>query len=159
MSRRTDGRMTRGRWLLLGVSASLCAAVIAVTRYVRPVLFTGDAELAALLAERNTIAGCDDRTRDELRRQAAAISHRRPISVTELQAKLGPAWRWQETDSRHFVLTRATPRLRDWATIVGMVEALQAQPGLALAAFDAATTGTRSHRTLTRVVLEITWQP
>jgi hypothetical protein len=146
---------------LLGVSAALCAAVIGVSRYLRPVAFTSDAELAALLGERAALVGCDDPILDQLRQQAAALASRnpKPVPLTTVQAKLGPGWHWQVGATGHVRITRVAPRLRDWLVIVASIETLQVQPGLTLTSLDVATSGTRARRTLTRVVLEGTWQP
>ena len=160
MNGQTSTRLTRGRRLALGASAALCAVVITVTRYVRPVQFIGDAELAALMGERTALAGYDDRTSDDLRRQVSAIpsAHATPAARAGVKAKLGPGWQWEERGGKATV-TRVNPRFRDWPTIVASVELLQAQPGVTLTALQIATAGTHTHRALVRAAIEISWQP
>ena len=160
MNGRTSNRLTRGRWLTLGVSATLCAIVIAVTRYVRPVQFVGDAELVALVGERSAIAGYDDGTCNDLRRQVSAIPAARatPAVQAGVRGKLGPGWQWEERGGKT-TLTRVHPRLHDWPIIVATIELLQAQPGVTLTALDIATAGTHTHRALARAAIEISWSP
>ncbi|MSU66020.1 MAG: hypothetical protein EXS38_07975 [Opitutus sp.] len=152
--------MTRGRWLALGASATLCAIVMAMTRYVRPVQFVGDAELVALVGERIALAGYDDRTCSDQRRQVSAIpaAHATPAVRAGIKVKLGPGWQWEERGGKA-TLARVHPRLHDWSTIVATVELLQAQPGVTLTALEIATTGTRTHRALVRAAIEISWSP
>ena len=150
----------RRRWWALAVSATLCAGVIAVTRYVRPVQFVGDAELVALVGERSALAGYDDPTCNDLRRQVSAIpaAHATPAARAGVEAKLGSGWQWEERGGKT-ILTRVHPRLRDWPAIVAAVELLRAQPGVTLTALDIATAGTHTHRALVRAAIEISWQP
>lgn len=159
MSLRPKRNLSRQCRLWLAAGAVVCAAVVTLSRVVRPARMTGDAELEGLLERRAALEASDDRIRDELRREAAAISGRVPAppALAELRAALGPAWRWREMPGG-FTVAREVSR-RDWAAVAAAVETLERGPGVALRSLAIEAGDAPTRRGPLRVAIEVGGTP
>ena len=142
--------------LLLLVTSALLAGLAFALPQLRPVPKTADAELAVLRNERDTLAGNDDVTLAQLRRQGREQTV--PAWTSEgVAARAGPGWRldWQSSEGtvRRVRLTRENPRFAEWPDYLRAVKAWTATPGVVLESLDVAAQGTGTGRRFTEVVI------
>jgi hypothetical protein len=143
--------VTRSAWNALALAVIL-AAVAWWPRF-RPQPAAGpDAEIVALHAERDRLAGNTEEIRDRLRAQQAAQQSRAWTSPTlaALQAQLGTGWQWEWSSHERASVRRARPRLEEWREYVALVTALEARPGLVVENVEMRAVGAaRSRRFVT----------
>lgn len=149
--------ITRGAWILLGLSAIVAGAGFALPR-LRPVPEGVDAELVVLRRERDALAANDDAALENLRRQARAQP---PIAWTEgkFSEQVGTGWRveWQPPGgaSRTVLLSRSAPRLHEWPDYLRFIKSWADQPGIVLESLDVNAKGAAQARELDQVVIRL----
>lgn len=147
--------ITRGAWILLGVSALLAGVGFALP-HLRPVPNGVDAELVALRGERGTLAANDDTTLESLRRQSRAQP---PVvwSPEKFTERVGTGWRveWQQPDgaSRRARLSRSGPHLHEWPDYLRFLKSWTDRPGIVLESLDVTAKGSAQTRELDRIVI------
>ncbi|KAB2912083.1 MAG: hypothetical protein F9K30_21195 [Dechloromonas sp.] len=153
MSRRVF--ITRGAWILLGLSAILAGVGFALP-HLRPVPDGVDAALVALRGERDALATNDDATLENLRRQSRAQP---PVawSAEKFAERVGTGWRieWQQPDgaSRTVLLSRSAPRLHEWPDYFRFLKSWTDRPGIVLESLDVTAKGAAQTRELGQVVI------
>lgn len=160
-------RVSRARWILLATSVTLAAGAFVARRQFPAGRFAGETELAMLQSEQENLRGNDDRTRDDWRRQAAAVRAKAwtEADFATLQTCVGPGWRMDAptdgtgTEFRRVEFSRATASLAEWPGFVRLVGELEKMPGLSIVALDMAAGGTGAQRRFTRLAftVRITW--
>ncbi len=147
--------ITRGAWILLGLSAILAGVGLALPR-LRPVPSAVDTELVALRGEREALARNDDATLEKLRQQSKALPTA-AWSVEKFTARVGTGWRieWQYPNgtSRSVLLSRSTPHLHDWPDYLRFLKSWTDQPGIVLESFDVTANGSAQARELDQVAI------
>ncbi len=145
--------IARGVWALLGVAFVVAALGFVVPR-VHPVSLRADPELIALRNERAALAGNDDVTLGELRRQAAKKTSA-VWSETRFVERIGTDWRveWQQPagESRTVLVSRSAPRLPEWSVYVGFIKQWANEPGITLESLDLTASGGAQQRRLEQV--------
>lgn len=147
--------ITRGAWVLLGMSAMLAGAGFALPR-LRPVPTEVDAELVALRDERDVHATNDDATLERLRQQSRAQP---PVawSAEKFAQRVGTGWRveWQQPAgaSRKVLLSRSAPRLHAWPDYLHFLKSWMDQPGIVLESLDVTAKGAAQARELDQVAI------
>lgn len=147
--------ITRGAWILLGLSAIVAGVGLALPR-LRPVPTGVDTELVALRGERDALAANDDATLTNLRQQSRALP---PVawSARKFTEQVGTGWRveWQQPDgaSRSVLLSRSAPRLHDWPDYLRFLKSWMDQPGIVLESLDVTAKGAAQARELDQVVI------
>ncbi|MFZ5495621.1 MAG: hypothetical protein ACOZE5_09850 [Verrucomicrobiota bacterium] len=153
MSQRVS--ITRGSWILLGLSAIVAGLGFALPR-LRPVPAGLDPELTALRGERDALATNDDTTLDKLRQHARTQP---PVawSAVRFTDRIGTGWRveWQPPhgDSRVVLLSRSGPRLHEWPDYLRFLKSWTDQPGVVLESFDVTARGANQSRELGQVII------
>lgn len=153
--------VTRRQGMMLGASLALGAGVWAGLRFLPPVDHTSDAELAALTAERAGLQNATDTSRDEWRQKAAALDHQNgaPVRREELEASIGPGWRWTwqppEAGHRTAVLSREAASLHDWPEVLAVLRGLETHPGLTVEKVEIRTAGTGTNRRFSRIAVTL----
>lgn len=130
--------VTRGAWLVFGLSAILAGAVWFALLKWRPIASDSGSEFATLMAEHDRLKYYGDSERDALRQQRDALRREgwTAGSLAALQAELGAGWRWEWTAPDRTVLRRLTPQLAEWPGYVALVTALGKKPGLIVEAVE-----------------------
>lgn len=147
--------ITRGAWILLGLSTVIAGLGFALPR-LRPVPTHLDPELSALRGERDVLAVNDDATLENLRQQ----SRKQPQdtwSAVRLTDRVGTGWRveWQrpDGDSRAVLFSRSAPRLHEWPDYLRFLKSWTDLPGVAFESLDVSAGGPAQAREFTRVVI------
>ena len=141
MSQRVS--ITRGAWILLGLSAIVAGLGFALPR-LRPFVNGVDAELVALRGECAALATNDDATLESLRQQS---KEQPPVawSAVRFTDRIGTGWRvkWQQPHgaSRVALLSRSGPRLHEWPDYLRFLKSWTDQPGIVLESLDVVAKG------------------
>lgn len=149
--------ISRAAWILLGMSAALAGAGVALP-HLRPVPTVIDADLIALRSERDALASNDDTTLENLRQQ---FKTQPPAAWTteKFMERVGTDWRveWQQPSSasRAVRLTRSAPHLNEWPAYLKFVKFWTTQPGVVLESLDVTAKGTALTRKLDQVVVDL----
>lgn len=147
--------ISRGAWILLGMSAALAAVGFALP-HLRPVPTGIDADLIALRSERDALAANDDTTLEKLRQQSKTQPPA-AWSLEKFMEQVGTGWRveWQQPSgaSRAVRLTRSAPHLDEWPVYLKFVKSWTTQPGVVLETLDVTAKGTAQTRELDQVVV------
>lgn len=147
--------ITRGAWILFGLSAILAGVGFALPR-LRPLPNGVDAELVALRGELGALAANDDATLESLRQQARTQPPA-SWSVQTFTEQVGTGWRveWKQPDgvSRSVLLSRSSPRLHDWPDYLLFLKSWTDQPGIVLESLDVTAKGAAQVRELDHVVI------
>lgn len=147
--------ITRGAWILLGLSAIVAGASFVVPR-LRPVPNGIDVELVTLRGERDALATNDDATLERLRQQSRAQP---PVawSAEKFTERVGTGWRveWQQPDgaSRAVLLSRSAPRLHEWPDYLRFLKSWTDRPGIVLESLNVTAKGAAQARELDQVVI------
>lgn len=147
--------ISRGAWILLGMSAALAGAGFALP-HLRPVPTGIDAELIALRNERDALAANDDTTLEKLRQQSKTQPPA-AWSVEKFMERVGTDWRVESQQpsraSRAVRLTRSAPHLDEWPVYLKFVKSWTTQPGIVLETLDVTAKGTAQTRELDQVAV------
>jgi hypothetical protein len=152
-------KVSRLTWSAFVASVLLCGAVWIVRHRIRPIRWTGDAELIALTTERERLHGSDDATREALRAQQRTRLQQGWTAerLAEVPEKFGAGWRceWQSAGvaERRGVVTRIAPRLDDWPGCIAAVRQWAGTPGVLLDSLDFVANGAGRRRHFAQVAL------
>jgi hypothetical protein len=144
------------------VSVILCGAVWSGRTQWWPVGRSIDSELAALTAEKESLAGCGDSAVSKLRQQVDArkIPNWTAVNLGQLKSHLGQDWECllipvTSQDERRITLSFRPKELNQWATCLRGIALVDKATGLILEGFDLEVQGAGSARAFTRIRLEL----
>lgn len=152
---RRNAHITRGAWILLGLSSILAGIGFALPR-LRSVPDGADTELVTLHGERDALAANDDATLEGLRQQSRALP---PVvwSAEKFTERVGSGWRveWQQPDgvNRTVRLSRSAPHLHEWPDYLRFLKSWTDQPGIVLESLDMTAKGAAQARELDQIVI------
>lgn len=156
------GTVLRKAWLAVAAGTIGCAIAFGWTRIVpRPVLSAETAsEMAALTAERVSLAGATDAERARLlaEREQRAGEAWSAEELEEFAHMIGSGWRWAWEDGdapARATLVRENPRLEDWSALLSLVGRLEARRGLAVEGVEAQGEGPGRDRRLVRLAVRV----
>jgi hypothetical protein len=151
-------KITRVAWFALAISLAASGAVWFATHRWPAARPTDNAELTALLNQREQLRPNDDATRDSLRHEQQGISRQawNRERLAALVRRLSPDWRWEwEAGNRpaRVSLVQEAPQMEEWPRYVALVTDLTRQPGTVLEPVEIEATGPARERRFTRVVI------
>jgi hypothetical protein len=149
--------VSRGARKLCGISL-VAAATTAVMH--RPVVATGNPTIAALLQERDRLAGNTDALRRKLQTRALGIETQvwTRAALQTLEDQLGPAWTWQcraGDPIEHATLTAQPGELGQWSTCRQAIHVLDEQRGAVLESLELRAEGQGRARRFTELTLGV----